>query len=397
LDGYGPIGRIGEDERKTGNQVGMDSISWNQVVNYIFEDDKINFIAEAMTPLHVLGIEALILYLERKGFNCKGFILAIDHAATGKGLDESMFHRNCYSGVVPYSFIPNQEEKKNDIKFYLNLKKNITKSNTFIYATPFVPSFDRIPLVMGVRPNDNLQIYLTEEGIASYLSNPYKLYYHRLFKPKLYRYPKIIWKNLIRNRFYKSHLIKADKLHTFSILQETDGTYVSNEEFSISCKEIFKTYTSNRDYSQYEGAIVFTPSLLFEGGVISKRIDVEIYESIKRVVGEKCNYIVKPHPREKNLEAYSSLNCYIERDYKDSFESIIAKLGRKPKCIIGDMGSALVNVSALFGVKTISISKLIDDECLLIKNYFDAYNEAFKNLVYIPETFDELKNYLEEL
>ncbi len=375
----------------------METITRSELITRIRDDVEINFLAEAMTPLHVLGIEACILYLERRGVKCKGFIVAVNHAKTGKGLDESMFHTLCYSNVNPIYIKSEESKNANHLSFYLKLKKDKRKLNKLYYATPFTPSFDMIPLVMSARPEDDLQVFVTEEGTATYIANPYGLFYYTVFDPKFFQYPKIIWKNIIRNKFYLKRLCSAGKLTNFTFLSRENEKYVPNHECVEACKIILASETADTDYSYYENAVVFVPSLLYESGIISDRYDVELYKVAQDTIGNDCNYVVKPHPREKDLSAYSVLNCKIESNYKNSLESIIANLKIKPKCIIGDTGTSLVNIATLFGIKAISISKMIGDEHILFRGFFDKFNDTFSDIVFIPSTMTEFKDYLNNL
>ena len=68
-----------------------------------------------------------------------------------------------------------------------------------------------------------------------------------------------------------------------------------------------------------------------------------------------------------------------------------------PKCIIGDMSTALVNAVALYNIKAVSINRLLEEKDKTLKRVFEPFNRNFGKLVYIPENFDDLLGYLEEL
>lgn len=375
----------------------MEVITWNEIEKRIAEDSEINFIAEAMTPLHVLGIEALIYNLEQKQIKCKGFILAVNHSKTGRGLSEDSFHTGCYNNVEPVFFAEDNRTKNTPVLgYYWGLNRPIEKAPLFYYATPLIPSFDRIASVMRVRTKNELKVYITEEGTGSCVINPYSISYYRLFSPKVFNYPRIILIGIMRNRWFWKKLYKSGRLDYFTFLKKDKGELVPNAECAQACVHILKSENHNDSLSKYYNAVVFLPSLLYEANIINRRCDIEVYKEIMDVMGEE-NYIVKPHPREKNTGAYGTLGCFIESDHKKSFESIFANLEEMPKCIIGDTGSTLVNLNVLFGVKTVSINKIINRDDLLIKDYFDSFNKTFKNIVFIPETKEELWTYLRNL
>lgn len=370
----------------------MKSYSWDEILKRIEEDQEINFVAEAMTPLHVLGIEALILHLENSGIKCKGYILAMSHAKTGNGLTDSMFHTNCYENVEPVLF-DGASKKEKTIRFYRHLRKRYGGGEAFYYATPLKPSFDRIPSVMVKRPYASLHVYVTEEGAGNYTANPYSLCYNLMENKGLYNQARAIWDGAIKERIYKSYLEKAGCLLSFLLLDKKAGKLIPNSECAKAYRILLESEVNDSDFSKFEDSIVFAPSLLYESGIVSKRCDVDEYKIIQKLLGDG-NYVLKPHPREKSLSDYEVLKCQIELNNRNSIESIVSHLKKKPRYVIGDSGTALYNLAILFGVKTISINKLIDRRYLIIKDYFDSFNRLFGNIVFIPETKEELEDYL---
>ena len=79
----------------------METKTWLEIANEIKNDSDINFIGRAISPLHILGIEAYILYLKESGVPVKGYILAVPHFDTGMMLDENLFHQDLYDNVRP--------------------------------------------------------------------------------------------------------------------------------------------------------------------------------------------------------------------------------------------------------------------------------------------------------
>ncbi len=373
----------------------MRTLNWEDILNEAAEK-KINFIAEAMTPLHVLGVEVLILYLQSKGIELKGYILSIPHAKTGKGLVESMFHTDCYRNIEPVIFDGITTNKKGVIRFYRRLGKRLMKGEPFYYASPLKPAFDRIYQIYERLGDANLYAYVTEEGTGNYVLSPYseKRYHSEIRNP--YRYIRAIWHGVIKERILDWYLEKAGCLNRFLLLNVTDGHAIPNYECAKAYEKLLKSEKPNVDLSNYEDSVIIAPSLLYESGIVSKRIDICVYEKIQDILGDECKYTLKPHPREKDLESYKSLKFSLETENRYSIESIIANLNRPPRYVIGDVGTALVNLAVIFGVKTISINKLMDKKFLNDKSYFDVYNRMFGDIVFIPENEKELAEYLGE-
>ncbi len=374
----------------------MDRIKWNEVLDRVCKDKTINFIAEAITPLHVLGIESLILYLESKGIKCKGFILSVAHGKNGLILTDDAFHSNCYQEVSHYVLDESAETSEKNWSFYQKLKKMTEGEDILYYATPFRPSFNKIPQVMRCRPFSQLKVFITEEGTASYLTTPYELTICRSIGWRLRDYARYAWQTMLRDRHFEKRLVETGRLERFFLLEKKDGKYIRNTACAEQFCKLLASEVVNRDFSMYENAVVFVPSLLYEDGITTEKCDIEIYKKICEKLG-KQTYIVKPHPREKCFDSYETLGCIVEKQSRISSEAIFANLKRYPKCVIGDTGTALVNISALYGIKTIAINKLIDKEYLRQKDYFDGYNEAFEGIIIIPKSEDELMKCLEDI
>ncbi len=374
----------------------MEKIKWNEVLDKVHSDKSINFIAEAITPLHVLGIESLILHLESIGIKCKGFILSVAHGKNGLILTDEAFHEACYEGISHYVLDENAETSDKNWHFYQNLKKMTEEGDIFYYATPFRPSFNKIPQIMRLRSSSQLKVFITEEGTASYLTTPYDLTICRSIGWRPHDYIRYAWQTMLRDRLFEKRLIETGRLERFLLLEKKDGKYTRNRACTEQFCKLLASKAVSNDLSIYEDAIVFVPSLLYEDGITTEKCDIEIYKKICEILGEQT-YIVKPHPREKNFESYEKLGCMVEKQSRISSEAIFANLKRYPRCIIGDTGTALVNIAALYGIKTIAINKLIDKKYLRQKDYFDGYNKAFGGIIDIPKSEDELMACLEDI
>jgi len=370
----------------------MVKTTWADIINRISEDDKINFIAEAMTPLHVLGIEALIVHLNNLGIECKGYILAVSHGETGMGLSESSFHTQCYTNISVMELEPPKQEKVNLSKFYQRLKVNQSGTD-FFYATPFRPSFRNLYDVYRAVPDRKISVYITEEGGASYARSPYEFRKYLAINWGFRDYFSFFYHGLVQEKRYEKKLVENGVLKRFLLLKREDDKWVANPECAAAYRVVLESEDSKEDYSNFEDAVIFSPTLLLETGILVSRQDIEIYKSIQDILGTG-KYIVKPHPREKNIKAYDELNCEIEQRNGVSQESIFAHLNHLPRFIIGESSTTLIYASVLFNIKSIAINKLIDKENLTDKDYFRDFNRTFGNIVYIPNTMDELADYL---
>ncbi len=368
----------------------MRTLSWKDIAEQIKTDSEINFIGRAMTPLHVLGVETFLLSLIERGIKCKGYILTVAHCQTGLALNENSFHSSLYEGVEPI-YMEDLGEPKGKILTLLHAKKHDESNQTFYYANPYRVELGYISELLNLRPHDRLEITVTEEGIASYGSNPYKLTRALVIGLGVKQSIRFLLEASIKDRYLTKNIERALGISYFLMLNKVDGRWKKNEIYARNVIKILSSNDRKEDEAKYEDAIVFCPSPLYEAGIIKKRQDLKIYCEIIDMLGRDKKYIVRPHPREKDKEAYAVLGCTVDDRLSSSLEEILAELKNKPRFIIGDSSTALVNASALFGIRTISINKLFDRSILSDKNYFYSFNSLFSNICSIPNSFDELR------
>ncbi len=371
----------------------MRTLSWKDIAEQIKTDSEINFLGRAMTPLHVLGVETFLMSLIEQGIKCKGYILTVAHFKTGLALNENSFHSSLYEGVEPV-FLDNLEEPKSKVSTLLHVAHKVDNSKTFYFANPYRVELGYVSELLKLLPNDKIEITVTEEGNASYGSNPYKLTYAMLLGFGIKNSIRFFLESSIKDRYLTKHIGKRLVIRHFLMLNKDNGGWKKNDTYARNIIKILSSNDRREEYSNYENAIVFCPSPLYEGGYLKSRQDVEIYKKIKDILGDEEKYIVRPHPREKDKEAYSVLDCFIDDRRGSSLEEVLAGLDNKPKYIIGDSSTALVNASALFGIKTISINKLLDRSVLSDKHYFDSFNNLFDGLCFTPATFKELLEFI---
>lgn len=373
----------------------METKTWHEVANEIKEDKEINFIGRAISPLHVLGIESYILHLKDKGVKLKGFILAVSHSDTGMLIAEDTFHKDLYEGVEPIFLV-----EQNDLKVKPgNLRmciQNVNNEKEFYLANPYRPEFSYISEVAGIRPDERINVVVTDEGNGSYVNDPYRLHDNKFPSWSIKDFIRFIIYSSIRDRYLYKRMASKGIISRFLMLKKENGSFVRNTECAEKLVDIFKSVKLADDYTSYEDSILICPSLIYEAGVLKEPVDIEIYREILNKLGNpKC--VVKPHPREKEIEKYRQLGCMVERRYSATTEVVLANLERKPRCIIGESSTVLVSAAALFGIKTISISKLINRDKLTIPDYFDRFSDIFGRIVLTPETSEELIKILENI
>lgn len=372
----------------------MREFSWAKLEQTIKNDKDINFLGRVITPLHILGIESLIVHLKSQGVRCKGFILLVPHPDTGLAVSQGMFHLHLYEEVEPI-IIEGKEEPAKRIKQLIHLAEHGYNSPFFYLANPFKPELNYVSLIKMLRPRDQLRVVITDEGTANYIRSPYRLPRPLIPGWGLKDVLRFIINTSIIDRFLVRNLKKKGMIKEHLMLEKSGGTWIRNEQVISNFLKVFKDDQVDDDFTMYEGAVIYCPSLLYEAGYLKERKDIEIYEKIHDILSQRYIEIIKPHPREKQVDVYSGLGCMVENRYYLSTETVLANLPNLPKLIIGDFSTVLVTASVFFGIKTIAINKIIDSETWSNKRNINEFNKAFGDFVFIPESFGELKEYLE--
>ncbi len=373
----------------------MEAKTWKEIENEIRNDTSINFIGRAISPLHVLGIESYVLHLRDQGITPRGFILVVPHDETGIGISEDCFHKELYEGVTPV-ILTDGGSIGNKWFTLLKVLFGHKQKNEIYFANPYRVEFNYVSAIADIRKDTGVHIVLTDEGGGSYLNNPYSFRTNRVpswgFIDNL-RY--ILYATFRDNAL--NHIFKSRNLiEYFLMLKKVGNRWLRNDRCSDQILKILRSRKVAEDYSEFENAVLICPGLIYEAGYLTVGQDVEIYKEILEKLGNvKC--VVKPHPREKNLERYKAMNCFIEQRHSITTEEILASLKNLPKCIIGDSSTTLFSAAALLGVRTISINKLINREYMTNKKYFDSFNDNFDGLVSIPKTKEELTEIMENI
>ena len=140
---------------------------------------------------------------------------------------------------------------------------------------------------------------------------------------------------------------------------------------------------------------------MFDNREISGEQDILVWEGLERCFTkeQKKNVIVKVHPREVSVNRYDRFGWKFVENCTYSQEEIIANLRIRPKCVIGITTSTLLNISALFGIKSISLVKLFMKQDIPQGSRRDCadFLKLCGDMVLTPADESELKRILEEL
>ena len=107
---------------------------------------------------------------------------------------------------------------------------------------------------------------------------------------------------------------------------------------------------------------------------------------------EGYRIIIKPHPREKNIDKYIKLGCEVDIRNDVPLESILAGLDVKPKCIVGITTTTLVTAKLFWNIPAISMAKLINRDSYgkEIVGEIDNFCKIFGTIIQIPDNYQKI-------
>ena len=371
---------------------------------------NINFIAMAITPYHAIGISAAIGYLESTGVELNGYILMTSHPDTGRVLNSLHFNTGKQS-IKCINFEYSFNEKKNIVqKAQIKLnqllitRKNKRGNPLYFVWTEVLNNI--LYVIQQVYPNRDLVFIKIDDGAASYLSPferrlSYLLYASGNNKARRIKsYAKAFGYSSITT-ICENGLQKKRQLINANVFIKTK----SASKDALERNQLFSWYYNNAfkpidvDYQiceLFQDAIVINSQGLGEFKVTDGRVDFECFQKLATYLNSKYRVILKPHPREKELDKYYKLGWeVIKTDI--SQEVILAR--SRPKCIISFFSSTLLNAKGIFEVPVISLARILLDEEITstFRNELERYIRMYTGVVLFPSNFEEINNTIDTL
>lgn len=374
-----------------------------EFLKLINSQNNINFIAEAVTPWHVLGVEAAVYQMQRRGIHLKGYIICEAHPVTGLGINEKSFLNKTSEELQIVTFNSKTTSRKirekinkkiNKYSYYLFGNQCEETAEILYWVKPLSPAYDYLPIIDSKKRN--VITVLIDEGLGTYLTSPVswiKTIFREESKLKAVRSIVTI---LISNRYFFRKLQHRKQIQYNQLLIKNDGRWIPNQS-AIDCyKTILNMRRCENDYLEYRNAAIINIGLT--NSIYKNTADVytlkEVCEELRK---KNISIILKPHPRDEETKRFDILGCTIERRKNIAQEVIFASLEERPLCVIGFDSTTLVSAKLLFDINTISLNKLCNQEELYDKNRMKRFNNLFSNIVRIPRNKKELIDILEEI
>lgn len=384
------------------------------LIEKIKNDCSINFIGMAITPLQATGIDAVTSYLSNKGVKLNGYILMTAHPNTGRILNRNNFTTH-YDGLEYLDFDCEFPESQGFLKQLqvksrgLSYTKRKKKGETIYLVWTEILS-NLMYVLSESRPEANVTFIQIDDGAASYI-NDFQLRLSNLLLGRTYdgielvvQYTKagfyailskLMRKNLKCKNRYIDATIFIKKIDIKGKMLEQNSTIIP---YYV---EAFKQQGFMSDkILKYEHAVIVNTQCLSEGNITNGVVDLEVYKSLTKIINDLgYKIILKPHPREKDIEKYQKLRWELTNDISLTQESILACLENKPKCIISIYSSTLLNARGLFGIPAISLAKLMLEKQISksLRIELNRYIKMYNSVIYFPSTKLELKNIIRDI
>ena len=254
-------------------------------------------------------------------------------------------------------------------------------------------------------PYKQCAIIKIDDGAGSYMSSTYLKYSYLQYE---YPYPIAFAKALIygyvtnknkkifehKNAYIDANIFKFSK-------HKGKNKYEANKEFAPFYNEVFRKSCQIEDnLSIFEDAIVINTQPLKEMGITDGIIDYQLYSQLNSILKKSDRRIVlKPHPREQEIEKYRNLGWVIYNKKGMSQEGIFAVIREKPFCLISLYSSTLLNAYGLSNLPVISLARIMLQMKIskALKKELKEYIKNYNSIVYFPASLDELSKYLDYL
>ena len=369
-----------------------------------------NFIACAVTYLHVVGINATINKMKSEGRKLSGFILIFEHPTTGRILKDTDFDLNGTDIVAidycdKYRKISTKPLRNRLLAISESGKEYRTNSINIIWTSIDYRWYE---ILSKVSPKKELMFILIDDGDGSYINIFFNELYVELYEKgnsltkRIKAFLKVFVREITR-RILVSNLQKRDRLRDNRIFQiDKDGRYIPNTYIYGFYKDAFREQGKTIDKAiikKCEKAVLFNTQCLFENKMSDGKTDLELYRTVSQYAKSLgMNVALKPHPRELDIKKYDDFDIDVIPS-NVSQEALLANVKAKPVCVISIFSSTLLNAYGSFDIPVISMAKIFIKSGVTstveeqLKDYIQRYE---KNFIF-PETMDELKLTLERI
>lgn len=375
----------------------MKEIGNNQLAAIIKENRKYEYVAFLMTPWHMISFRAAlktIKQIDKKN----GIVVVKKHPNAGQMLFEKDFE-DIGCKVCVYDDDESIKDRifseVRGVSYYTSLMR-IADKEPFVYFLK--PNGFRYPILSLLENAFGKKIVAVEldEGVGSYTANQKSWLRIALIESKSLKAKMVTYaKHIETSVFNEKRLKRINRLLDAKLLSKNGDAYCANKDYVDSYVGVLKDMAINTpDILPMEGKyIIINTHPLSYVNDYTKPMDDIVMECAKYFSKKGYAVVIKPHPREKNIEKYSNMCTHIVKDYSASQEVLLAAASNKPSYIVSFLSTTLVTSKVLFDIPSISLlnifmKTIVADD--VIMNDCERYKSTFANIVEFPNVIEDI-------
>lgn len=371
--------------------------SWEDFLRIVKVDHSINFVAKAVTQWNALSIDALIFFLQDRGYNINASIVIAEHHKASYLITESFFTNSCaHYYRLPYSVQKEQDNNheavsgtRSKIREVIDYYKKVftfckisPSKDILFYSTFYNNTPDAVLLQQLGDFGRPIVICQTEEGIGgTYLGSFFKLYpsFRELHSFKeLHGYIRTVFFGKILYRKLHTNInsltfkdtITGLKINSRILPYYRKAFELRNKKINIDVeKELIES-----------SVIICTSSMNRE--LVKENEDLKVLQKVcENLHTRGYNLLLKPHPRDTFFPTQiERLHCELLNIPDISLESLCEYA--KPLAVISFASTVLVNPSIFWNIPTFCISDMLNsgkidqfyvDEAVKFKQTFHEF------------------------
>ena len=379
----------------------LETVNYKKLKKKIISQN-INFLAFPVTPWAAHGVDAFICMMKQKDISLNGYICIIKHGQAGYLVDDSHFsfeNENIkiilLDGNIEETFY---EKIKRKTRLWRFLGKRRTDGKYIYILNQGCPNYEWHSFIKEYKPKNQVKSIIIDEGIGMYMRTKKGWLLENLsntkgIKNKIAAFLMVEIKQPIMKKIIKTR----NEIVDFCLFNKTKNEFVKNTNAVSYYKQvIYKNgcLIATEQKKLYEHAVVVNTQPFYEYGQVKENEDVRWLNVICKICEEyKVPVVLKPHPREKNLERYKTIsNCIIDYHKGITQETIISQIKDKPICIIGFSSTTLITERLFEEIAVISLIDCVNERNFdkVICNDFKGFKKTFSNYVCFPQNENDL-------
>lgn len=372
----------------------LTDLTSQQLVQRLKREKSIDYVALVTSSWHFLSAISTIKWLKDKKGVRRGLVLVFEHPTDGCIIEPDLVNSKWFDDLEVYNFKFGALATQSEIKHYL--QKHQKEGREFYILRPVMPKLEFSVMLYNENVRKNIVHIVIEEGLATYMRD----WKGWLFED-LHTCDMIAAWNQISMRTWKKYYSEAMLFRRGELIQNTlfvkkGNNFVKNRRAIIYFKWVLQKTKNIYDckaYENYQGSVIVCTQTYGEQKRILDNADMHELEHLVKKLKEAGNQvIIKPHPREKNIEKYIKLGCEVDTQNSVPLESILASLDIKPRCIVGITTTTLITAKLFWDIPAISMARLINHDSYAkeIVGEIDNFCRIFGRVIQIPDNYQKI-------